>query len=176
MGGASIAIKAFDIDTVLFRLPVTTKDTLPMSDCCPDPSTAKQICPECGSTCKSVSMPTLYHQVRFPENLSLLHDSYYFCPVKTCSIGYISSAGNTIPKQYLRSYQEIQNDTLCYCFNIGVNQYLSALKAQRAEPIKVFVIRRSKAGDCACKIRNPSGQCCLANFKRLENECEQLSG
>ncbi|MDI1231534.1 MAG: hypothetical protein PSV18_10190 [Methylobacter sp.] len=27
---------------------------------------------------------------------------------------------------------------------------------------------QSKAGECAYKIRNPSGKCCLANFKYLE--------
>ena len=144
-----------------------------MSDCCCPTNTSaktKQICPECGATCKSVGMPTLYHQVRFPENQALVTDSYYFCPAKTCSIAYFSNAGNTIPKQHLRSYQAIQNDALCYCFDIDAEQYLSALKAQRAEPIKDFVMQRTKAGECACEIRNPSGQCCLANFKHLENE------
>jgi hypothetical protein len=115
-------------------------------------------------------MATLYHQVRFPENQSLIADSYYFCPTKTCSIGYFSSASNIIPKQYLRSYQAIQNDVLCYCFDIVAEQYLSALKDHLAEPIKAFVIQRTKAGECGCEIRNPSGQCCLVNFKRLENE------
>lgn len=142
-----------------------------MSDCCcPSASTkTKQNCPECGSTCKSVGMSTLYHQVRFPENQSIITDSYYFCPAKLCSVGYFSSAGNTIPKQHLRSYQAIQNNALCYCFDIDARQYLSALKDHRAEPIKAFVMQRTQAGECACEIRNPSGQCCLANFKRLEN-------
>jgi hypothetical protein len=144
-----------------------------MSDyCCSTKSSAKtqQICPECGSACKSVGMPTLYHQVRFPENQSIDIDSYYFCPAKTCPIAYFANAGNIIPKQHLRSYQAIQNDELCYCFDIDAEQYLSALKDLRAEPIKAFVIQRTKAGECACGIRNPSGQCCLANFKRLEND------
>ncbi len=143
-----------------------------MSDCC-GPNTSpqtRQICPECGSTCKRVGMPTLYHQVRFPENQVIITDSYYFCPAKTCSIAYFSSAGNTIPKQYLRSYQAIQNDALCYCFGIDAAQYLSALNTLHAESIKDFVVQRTKAGECACEIRNPSGLCCLANFKRLENE------
>jgi hypothetical protein len=148
-----------------------------MSDCCPNTSDkTKQVCPKCGSTCKSVGMPTLYHHVRFPENQSLITDSYYFCPAKTCSVGYFSSAGNTIFKQHLRSYQAIQNDALCYCFDIDANQYLSALKAQHAEPVKEFVMLRTKTGDCACEIRNPSGQCCLANFKRLENERHTVVG
>lgn len=143
-----------------------------MSDCCcPSTSTkTKQLCPECGSTCKSVGIWTLYHQVRFPENQALIIDDYYFCPAKACSVGYFSNAGNIIPKQHLRSYQANQTDLLCYCFDIGTEQYLSALKAQRAEPIKDFVMQRTKTGECACEIRNPSGQCCLANFKRLQNE------
>ncbi|MDX8130375.1 hypothetical protein QLH52_23995 [Methylomonas sp. OY6] len=143
-----------------------------MSDCC-SPSTltkTKQNCPECGTSCKSVGILTLYHQVRFPENQSIITDSYYFCPAKTCSVGYFSSTSNTIPKQHLRSYQSIQNDALCYCFDIDAEQYLSALKDHREEPIKAFVVQRTQAGECACEIRNPSGQCCLANFKRLEND------
>ncbi|MEQ1531707.1 MAG: hypothetical protein ABL925_20535 [Methylococcales bacterium] len=141
-----------------------------MSDCCIPHSSAKtkQICPECGSTCIRVGMPTLYHQVRFPANQALITDSYYFCPAKACSVGYFSNTGNTIPKQDLRSYQAIQNDAICYCFDIDAKQYLTALKAQRAEPIKDFVMQRTQAGECACEIRNPSGQCCLANFKYLE--------
>ena len=156
-------------ELLLPRFLDNAKDS--MSDCCWPNTIAKtrQICPECGSTCKSVGMPTLYHQVRFPNNQSLITDSYYFCPAKTCSVGYFSSAGNTIPKQHLRSYQAIQNDALCYCFDIDANQYLLAIKAHRAEPIKEFVMQRTKAGECACEVRNPSGQCCLANFKRLEN-------
>ncbi|WAR45968.1 putative iron-sulfur cluster-binding metallochaperone [Methylomonas rapida] len=146
-----------------------------MSDCCcpTQPSTkTQQICPECGSTCKSVGMPTLYHQVRFPENQALIVESYYFCPGKTCSVGYFSSMGHSIPKDWLRSYQDLQNDALCYCFDIDAEQYLSALNAHRAEPIKNFVMQRTKAKECACEIRNPSGQCCLANFKALEKSVD----
>ena len=142
-----------------------------MSDCCcPNTSlNTKLACPECGSTCKSAGMLTLYHQVRFPENQALIPDSYYFCPTKTCPVAYFSRTGNTVPKQYLKSYQAIQNDMLCYCFDINADQYLSALKTKSGNAMKNFVVQRTKAGECACEIRNPSGQCCLADFKRLEN-------
>ncbi len=141
-----------------------------MSDCCFQNTSAKtkQLCPECGATCKRVGMLTLYHQVRFPENQSLITDSYYFCPTKICSIGYFADTGNTIQKQHLRNYQAIQNDTLCYCFDINAEHYLSALKNHGAEPIKDFVMQRTKSGECACEIRNPSGQCCLAKFNYFE--------
>jgi hypothetical protein len=141
-----------------------------MSDCCcPNtPAKNKQLCPECGVTCKGVAMLTLYHQVRFPDNQALIIDSYYFCPSKSCAIDYFSSASNLIDKQQLRCYQAIQNDALCYCFDIGTKHYLAALKAHCAEPIKDFVMQRNKVGGCASEIRNTSGQCCLANFKYLE--------
>jgi hypothetical protein len=115
-------------------------------------------------------MRTIYHQLRFPENQSIASGSYYFCTDKTCSVGYFSLGGRVIPKQHLRSYKEIENDKLCYCFDIDATPYISALKDKTAGPIKNFVIQKTKSGDCACDIRNPAGQCCLANFKQLEKE------
>jgi hypothetical protein len=140
-----------------------------MSNCCSS-SPMTQACPQCGAACKSVEMRTLYHQVRFPENQGLTPDTYYFCSLKNCLIGYFSLAGNSVPKLHLRSYQEIQKDKLCYCFDIEADLYRTALSANNADSIKDFVIQRTKSGECACELRNPSGQCCLAKFKQLEKE------
>ncbi|MDP2903400.1 MAG: hypothetical protein Q8N96_09885 [Methylovulum sp.] len=141
-----------------------------MSSCCSNHATKiiTGMCPQCGESCKSVEHKTLYHQVKFPENQAVFQETYYFCPAKDCSVGYFSSTGHIIAKQSLRTYQEIEDDKLCYCFDINTEQYLSALTANNAEPIKNFVIQKTKSGDCACEIKNPSGQCCLANFKMLE--------
>jgi hypothetical protein len=114
-------------------------------------------------------MATLYHQVRFPENQLIAPDNYYFCPSIQCPIAYFSIAGDIILKQQLRTFQAIQNGKLCYCFDIDAEEYLSAITTSQGESIKNFVIQRTQSGECACEIRNPSGQCCLANFKRLEN-------
>lgn len=140
-----------------------------MSSCCSNHATKiiTGICPQCGESCKSVEHKTLYHQVKFPENQTILEDKYYFCAVKNCTVGYFSSTEHIIPKQSLRTYQEIEEDKLCYCFDINTKQYLSALKANNAEKIKNFVIQKTKSGDCACDVKNPSGQCCLAKFKPL---------
>lgn len=140
-----------------------------MPNCCSNSST-NQACPQCGATCKSVEMRTLYHQVRFPENQGIILGRYYFCSSKDCSIGYFSIAGARIPKQHLRTCQEIREDRLCYCFDIDADRYLSALRLHKADPIKNFVIQRTKSGECACEFRNPSGQCCLAKFKHFEKE------
>ena len=142
-----------------------------MSHCCSGSHSkpATQACPQCKTACKGVEMPTLYHQVRFPENQGMISDTYYFCPTKDCSIGYFSIVGHRVPKPQLRSHQDIQKDTLCFCFDINAADYLTALSTNHAETIKNFVIQRTKLGECACEIRNPSGQCCLGKFKYLEN-------
>ena len=148
-----------------------------MSNCCSSsPSKSiTQACPQCGTVCKSVEMRTLYHQVRFPENQGITPDTYYFCSAKECSIGYFSIAGNCVPKLHLRTYQEIHEDKLCYCFDIEADFYRSALRADNAASIKDFVIERTKSGECACELRNPSGQCCLVKFKHFEKEYMPMS-
>ena len=142
-----------------------------MSHCCSGSHSkpVTQACPQCDTACKSVEMPTLYHQVRFPENQDMISDTYYFCPTKDCSIGYFSIVGHRVPKPQLRTHQDIQKDTLFFCFDINAADYLTALSTNHAETIKNFVIQRTKLGECACEIRNPSGQCCLGKFKYLEN-------
>lgn len=141
-----------------------------MSDCCSNqsPKIVAKVCPKCGISCKNVEHKTLFHQVKFPENQAAFQEKYYFCPTKECSVGYFSSTDDIILKQSLRTYQEIEEDKLCYCFDINTEQYLSALKANNAETIKNFVFQKTKSGVCACEIKNPSGQCCLTKFKMLE--------
>ena len=147
-----------------------------MSDCCSKPKQITSLaCPQCGSDCKLVTMRTLYHQVRFPENQQLTTDDYYFCPSRHCSTAYFSSAGNILSKSLLITQQALQNDALCFCFDINSASYLSALQTQNANSIKNFVIERTKLAECACEIRNPSGQCCLAKFKQLEKEYAAIS-
>lgn len=159
-----------------------------MSNCCSNHASkiVGEICPKCRASCKSVENKTLYHQVKFPENQAVFQEKYYFCPAKKCPVGYFSSTGQIIPKRSLRTYQEIEDDKLCYCFDINTKQYLgkrtgwcfkllnlfharslSELKVNNADAIKNFVIQKTKSEDCACDVKNPSGQCCLAKFKAL---------
>ena len=94
---------------------------------------------------------------------------YYYCPSEGCSIGYFSSEFE-IPKQELREFQNIQQGWLCFCFDISVAVYRSALREKNSEVIKKFVMQKTREGECACETRNPTGKCCLANFKRIEKE------
>ncbi|OQK16042.1 hypothetical protein AU255_13085 [Methyloprofundus sedimenti] len=145
-----------------------------MSDCCAKKSetTHSYACPECHQFGKSISLKTLYHNVRFPENQQILADSYFYCANKSCAVAYFSISGKILAQYLLSSAQAqaIEADKLCYCFDISAAQYRSALKDNIAERVKNFVIEQTKTGLCACEIRNPSGQCCLAKFKQIDKK------
>ena len=148
-----------------------------MSSCCSSNSpSAVQACPQCGISSKNISMKTIFHHVKFPDILDVKTGSYYYCADKACSVGYFSLDGKVISKQQLRAFIKPENNKLCYCFDINTEQYINALRDETATKIKKFVIQKTKSGDCACEIRNPSGQCCLANFKHLEKDSECCAG
>jgi len=111
----------------------------------------------------------MLHQVRFPYNQSIQEDDYGFCSNKDCTTGYFSSA-ITIPKSQLQAFQSNQIAMLCHCFDIAKSAYRAALADGTAEAMKAFVVQQTKNGLCACESRNPSGRCCLANFKKMEQE------
>jgi len=139
-----------------------------MSDCCATTEcVTKLVCPDCAKTCHAVAFQTVLHQLKFPDVLEAVESEYYFCSNELCNVAYFSAAGHLIAKQQLRAFSVTK---LCYCFDINRQTYKTALVNHTAEKIKQFVVQQTKAGRCACEIRNPSGRCCLSHFKQLENE------
>ncbi|BBB24042.1 conserved hypothetical protein [Isorropodon fossajaponicum endosymbiont JTNG4] len=58
---------------------------------------------------------------------------------------------------------------LCYCFNITESAYIEAIKQGKENVLKGFAVFQTKHNYCHCKNLNPSGQCCLKDFKILDN-------
>jgi|UPI00038250F4 hypothetical protein len=118
-----------------------------------------------------VKRQTMLHQLALPYYHTVLHDeNYAYCANRACSAVYISvsSASNVFHIKSLRQHDAFP--MLCYCFDVSELTYRSALKDGTAASIKSFVIEQTQQGLCACTVRNPSGRCCLADFKKLENE------
>ncbi|MDQ6957466.1 MAG: hypothetical protein Q9M21_09760, partial [Mariprofundaceae bacterium] len=57
---------------------------------------------------------------------------------------------------------------LCHCFDISQSDYSKALQSKESGAMKAFVIQQTKDKLCACESRNPSGRCCLADFRQME--------
>jgi len=140
-----------------------------MSCCCSNTGSKKgrQDCPECGNPCLSVMHQVMLQQVQFPDNQSIPEGDYAFCANRGCTTGYFS-ASTMISKSILRAFQAGDEAMLCYCFDISESVYRMALADGTAKAIKDFVVQQTKEGLCACESRNPSGRCCLANFRQME--------
>ena len=137
--------------------------------CCAASTVAsRSVCPTCGGSGVGVSRQTLLHQVPFPDNQSLADEAYAYCADPDCPTGYFFAA-DTIPKQRLRAFRD-GRAMLCHCFDISRESYRVALADGTAAQIKAFVVRQTKERLCACESRNPSGRCCLADFRRMEHE------
>jgi len=140
-----------------------------MSASCCHTSTKKgrSICPSCGQSCFPVSKKTILQQVGFPDNQSIAECGYTFCANRDCVIGYFSIS-DKIPKARLRAFRFDQETMICHCFDISESVYRAALTDGTAEAMKAFVVQQTKDGLCACEFRNPSGRCCLVDFRQIE--------
>ncbi|MCW9014294.1 MAG: hypothetical protein OQL06_10970 [Gammaproteobacteria bacterium] len=139
-----------------------------MSDSCTCEQISKTTCPECGNACTSVSDKTLRQHLNYPLNTQIKPGNYFFCSTLACEVGYFSSTGILARKNQLREFNNINQGWLCYCFDISRDQYIDDLLNKRDQETLAFVIEQTRSGQCACEVRNPSGQCCLADFKKIK--------
>lgn len=151
-----------------------------MSSCCSSMSkseiTKKTNCPQCGNSQHLVSYQTVLHHVVHPDNQNLKDQAFYFCDSSECPVIYFSNNELVFTQDQLRESvgQKTTNlmRTVCYCFGVTANQVIDELTATGRSVSKEFVTAQTKAKNCACDIRNPSGRCCLVNFPKTVALCE----
>ena len=121
---------------------------------------AKACCPECGASCRLVSAQTIKHHIKQPWLWSESNADDYFCASQGCAIVYFSSQ-EQIKQDELRLTVGVKsNDAgalICYCFDVS-------RKDATNPDVKTYVAKQTKAKQCACSVRNPSGCCCLKDF------------
>ena len=141
------------------------------SDGCVTPARAtppkKNVCPVSGTHCAEVSMQTISHHFKNPWAWDGKAQDYYFCDDPACEVVYFGEDLSVVTTQQLRTAIGVKSRTpeatLCYCFGV-------AFQDQADPAAREYVIARTKAGDCACELRNPSGRCCLKDFAKI---CER---
>jgi hypothetical protein len=137
-----------------------------MSDCCHAPSDAKtpnkRNCPACGRPSAAVAWRTLLHHLAAPWRDLPAEQHYFFCDEPACVVVYFGADGTLIRKTQLRTpvgIKETAGDApLCYCFGISKADF------EHDPALRAFVVAQTRAGQCACDVRNPSGRCCLKDF------------
>ncbi|PCI40917.1 MAG: hypothetical protein COB51_14465 [Moraxellaceae bacterium] len=144
-----------------------------MTDCCESSPKARRLnCPHCTAVSLSVGYQTLIHQLKHPYNLALSEQVYYFCDSSACDVVYFDSSAEVIGAEKLRAVvgqKSLSEDRpICYCFDISFACIQDELAASGICQSKVKVIEWTQRKLCHCEIRNPSGACCLVDFKRIE--------
>ena len=146
-------------------------------DCCdsdqPDQFVSKTgLCSECGNAGSSVSIRTLFHQVRATELQRIIDQEYWFCSSDQCSVIYFGEDGIKFNEQDLRELTWVKNlaekaRTVCHCFGYTATDVLDPVSikiGKVSESIHDYIRR----GFCDCEIRNPSGKCCLSVIVSIE--------
>lgn len=150
-----------------------------MTDACCSPSNspgalnrAKPACPTNQKVGKAIDSITLKALLALPLT-QVVDQDYRFCPDPACPTVYYRNDGQQLfieadlrEKVYQKHPDDDQN-LICYCFQITVGE----LRAEMAKTGTSSVVERItagiQAGQCACDIRNPQGDCCLGNVNRL---------
>ncbi len=107
-----------------------------------------------------------------PLNM-LTKDAYRFCADPDCSTVYYSEDGQQVFVEAdlrERVYQKHANDkeiSICYCFHHTVGSIGSEIAESGQSTVVAEITAGIKAGQCACDIRNPQGDCCLGNVRAL---------
>ena len=131
---------------------------------------AKVICASCGAVGHRVARKTLLHQLKHSELMTLHGASFHFCAKIDCDVVYFGEGGATYTQDQVR--QKVgrkstdRQRTICYCFDVSESGVREELEKTGKSKSKTFVMEQVKLKNCACEIRNPSGQCCLKDFPK----------
>lgn len=156
---------------------ITMTDSCCSSSSCPPklsnvPATAKAACPTNQKVGKLIDTLTLKALLALPLN-QVTHHDYRFCPDPNCPTVYYSFDGaQLITEANLREkvYQKHPDDDdnlVCYCFQHTVGGIREEITRTGSSSVIEKIKTGIQAGQCACDIRNPQGDCCLGNVLQL---------
>ena len=129
-------------------------------------SKKRHVCPVNNTEYQQVPYSTVLQHIKKPWHHDVIQQQYYFCTDPECDVVYFGQDNSLIKQSELRTPVGIKapNDDasiICYCFDISFTE------AQKDKTLEQFVIVQTKKKHCSCESLNPSGRCCLKDFKKL---------
>ena len=123
------------------------------------------LCLQCQTESYQVPFKTVLQQLKKPWQYELAEQQYYYCDDPECEVVYFGEDNSVIKQAEIRTQVGIKstNDNhslICYCFDI------SYAEARKDESLMQFVAEKTKNQYCSCESQNPSGRCCLKDFKQ----------
>ncbi len=142
------------------------------NDCCSEVKTSS-ICPLCNTRKQAVDAITLKHWLVASLVPLIGEGPFFFCDTKDCAVIYFSRDHSIqYTKEHLRdriaSKEASGPATVCYCFGVSKEMISEEILNTGKSAYLSWIGKEVKQGNCACEIRNPAGNCCLGEVKKVE--------
>jgi len=154
-----------------------------MTDSCCSPSTCdpntssvpiqpKAACPTNQQVGKAIDTLTLKALLALPLT-QVAHNDYRFCPDPNCSTVYYSTDGeqlfteSDLRERVYQKHPDADEYLVCYCFQHTVGSIRKEFAKTGSSSVIDQITSGIQAGQCACDIRNPQGDCCLGNVRQV---------
>ena len=134
---------------------------------------ATECCPRCRKRGSPVPEDTVKIFLRGPALEARNETVHRFCPTPDCPVVYFGFEESftreeiTVP---VFQKEPPGNSLFCYCFEIPETAILKELSRTGNSPLLQKIAALVKAGKCACRLKNPSGSCCLGSVKELKQD------
>lgn len=132
------------------------------------PAPAQAECPVSKSLSRKVQRRTLEHLLKPEKSGEIQNVQYYYCAAPDCKIVYFSN--ETVPyftiddvSVKVSSKDKGDDVNVCYCFNWNRARIKEELASTGKSTASLQIAKEVKAGNCACDIKNPKGECCLGD-------------
>lgn len=151
-----------------------------MSDCCSvdaKSGTAPVVmnCPVNGARSKQVDMLTVKSLVR-QLPLGMPKTQYYFCEAPGCDAVYfpldtqapLFRRGDLMVR--VGAKEMTDPVPVCYCFGFTRKDIHDEIVKTGHSTVAERITAEVRAGNCACEVKNPSGNCCLGDVTRAAED------
>jgi hypothetical protein len=139
------------------------------------PAPAKAECPISKTSSRKVQRRTLEHLLKPDRVGSIQNVQYYYCTEQTCKVVYFSNQSVpyfTVDDVNVKVFAKDKGDdvNVCYCFDWTRGRIQDEINKTGKSTAPLEIAKEVKAGNCACDIKNPKGECCLGDVNAVVKE------
>ena len=143
-------------------------------DCCSVQPKGKKECPKCKEKAKGVLGKTLEYLLHDDVKINLdCLDGWYYCKTPTCKTIYFRGEEVLTQKDLsvvvgLKDGAKPAN--MCYCFGWTKELIRADIKQNKKSTVLDDIKHHMNTEGCSCEIKNPSGNCCMADVGKVVKE------
>lgn len=142
------------------------------------PAPAKAECPSSKTSSRKVQRRTLEHLLKAEKVGSIHNVQYYYCTDPDCRVVYFSNEAVpefTVDDVEVKVFVKDNGDdvNVCYCFDWTRGRINEQIVKTGKSTASLEIAKEVKAGNCACDVKNPKGECCLGDINTFAKQVIQ---